>query len=77
MITYFQQNDFINVDKKYLDTFLSKKRGYKKVLWRQFFEITLSLIYGVLRQSILYYCYDTLNSLHHEKALFDLPLFIS
>ena len=44
MITYFQQNGFINVDKKYLDTFLSKKRGYKKVLWRQFFEITLFLI---------------------------------
>ena len=28
----FQHNGFINVDKKYLETFLSKNRGYKKVL---------------------------------------------
>ena len=26
----FQHNGFINIDKKYLGTFLSKKWGYKK-----------------------------------------------
>ena len=30
----FQHTGFINIDKKYQDTYLSKKWGYKKVLWR-------------------------------------------
>ena len=36
----FQHNGFINADKKYLDTFFSKKWGYEVALWRWFFEIT-------------------------------------
>ena len=41
MITYFN-NGFINIDKKYLGTFLSKKLGYKKGIKEMTFWIYLA-----------------------------------
>ena len=51
----FQHNGFINIDKKYLNTFSSKNWGYEKVLMRWFFEITYLPTRSVPDASFIYY----------------------